>query len=85
VMSLSLWRRTGLTGFLGMVKRSSDGRNNRTSHSWMVCLDVTPSPSKIPVLPVEDRVPAGSGVWCILYDDGQCDIILWKTWGEMCS
>ena len=31
-MSLSLWRRTGRIGFLGMVRWFSDGRNNRTPH-----------------------------------------------------
>ena len=61
----SLWRRKGLTGFLGMVRRSPDGRDNRTSHSGMVCLDVHPSSSEISVLSVQDRIPAGSGIWSI--------------------
>jgi len=40
----------------------------------MVCLDVTPSPSEIPVVHSQDRILTGSGVWCIfgglwIFDD----------------
>ncbi len=31
----------------------------------MVRLDDTATPSEIPVLPVQDRIPTGSWTWCI--------------------
>ena len=45
--------------------RLSDGSSNRTTHSGMVRLDDSASPSEISVLHIQDRVSAGSGFRCV--------------------
>ena len=41
------------------------GSSNRTTHSGVLCLDLTTSPAEIPVRPVKERISAGSGIWCV--------------------
>jgi len=41
------------------------GRSSRSSHSGILRLDDSASPSEIPVLPVQDRIPVGSGSGCV--------------------
>ena len=38
---------------------------NRTTYSGVLRLDDSASPSEVPVLPVQDRIPTGSWTWCI--------------------
>ena len=42
-----------------------NGGSNRSSRPGVLRLDDTASPSEIPVIPVQDRIPTGSGVWCV--------------------
>ena len=41
------------------------GRTNRTTYSGVLRLDDSASPSEVPVLPVQDRIPTGSGSGCV--------------------
>jgi len=50
-----LLRFRGDRGFL-------NGGTRRITHSGVLCLDDSASPPEIPVLPVQDRIPTGSGV-----------------------
>ena len=68
----------GVSGVQRLVRfRGDRGRLNgncRSNHFGMVRLDVIPSPSQIYVIPVQDWISNGSGVWCIsgavlVYDD----------------
>ena len=43
----------------------SFGGSNWDSHPWVLCLDGIASSSEIPVIRIQDRVPTGSGTWCI--------------------
>ena len=54
----------GLLWFRGDRGRLN-GRDNRTTDSWLVRLDVIPSPSQIYVLPVQNRISTYSGIWCV--------------------
>jgi hypothetical protein len=42
-----------------------NGRSNRSSHSGVLRLDDTASPSEIPVIPVQGWIPFGSGSGCV--------------------
>ena len=42
-----------------------NGRSSRSSHSGILRLDDSASPSEIPVLPVQDGVSVGSGTGCV--------------------
>ena len=59
-----------MSGVQGLVRFRGDrgflnGRTNRITHSGVLRLDVIPSPSEIPVLPVQDGVSVGSGAGCV--------------------
>jgi len=41
------------------------GGSNRTTHSGVLRLDDSASPSEIPVIRIQDRVSVGSRVWCV--------------------
>ena len=49
----------------GMVRWFSDGRDNWTTDSGVLRLDVTASSSEIPVPHLQGRIPTGSGIWCV--------------------
>ena len=53
-----LVRFLGYRGFL-------NGRTNRITHSGVLRLDDTASPTEIPVIPVQGWIPTGSWTWCI--------------------
>ena len=60
----------GVSGVQRLVRFRGDrgrlnGRTNRTTDSGVLRLDVTASSSEISVLLVQDRIPNGSGIWCI--------------------
>ena len=59
----------GVSGVQRLVRfRGDRERLNgdcRSNHIGMVCLDVSPSPSQIYVLPVQDWISTHSGIWCV--------------------
>jgi len=60
----------GVSGVQRLVRFRGDrgrlnGRTNRTTDSGILRLDDIASSSENPVAPVQDRIPNGSGIWCI--------------------
>ena len=58
-----VWECLGFKDYFDL--RRLNGRTNRTTRSWVLCLDVTSSSTQILIHHFQDMVPTGSGIWWV--------------------